>query len=237
MMNKDCTEGVTLEALLQYPVDLLVLQGAEDDDDETDRDGKDDDDEDGDDDSDDDRDGDDEDEDKDKPKPGDPDRKLQNLEEDRNRQQKKRVAAETRAQDLERQINELKANGTQDEALKKEVQEKSQENEQLRDTNRQLSLQNAFLSDNAYEWQDAKAALKLADLSDVEIGDDGAVEGMKVALDKLAKSSPYLLKKTEPAKPSGKRSGSQPTPRSKQTDSKRKTREAELKNKYPALRK
>lgn len=60
--------------------------------------------------------------------------------------------------------------------------------------NQELAIQNAFLSDNKHSWANPKTALKLADLSEVEIDEDGTVTGLDKALDKLAKSDPYLLK-------------------------------------------
>jgi hypothetical protein len=66
---------------------------------------------------------------------------------------------------------------------------------QLEETNQRLLVQNAFLTDNKYTWANPKTALKLVDLSDVEINDDGEVTGMREALDKLAKAEPYLLAK------------------------------------------
>ncbi len=58
----------------------------------------------------------------------------------------------------------------------------------------QLRLHNAFLSSNAYTWHDPEDALRLADLSDVEIDDDGKVHGLEEAIKKLATKKPHLLK-------------------------------------------
>jgi hypothetical protein len=55
-------------------------------------------------------------------------------------------------------------------------------------------IQNAFLSENTHTWHNPGAALKLLDLSDVTIGDDGKVTGLKAAIEKLAKDHPYLIK-------------------------------------------
>lgn len=75
-----------------------------------------------------------------------------------------------------------------------EAQTKLQE---LQEQNMQLLINNAFLSDNTHNWANPKAALRLADLSDVEIDDEGNVTGLKEALDALAKSDPYLLAKAK----------------------------------------
>ncbi len=47
---------------------------------------------------------------------------------------------------------------------------------------------------------DADAALALADLSEVEIDDDGTVKGVKEALEALATDKPYLKKAQTPSK-------------------------------------
>jgi len=70
------------------------------------------------------------------------------------------------------------------------------ERDKLAEENQQLLIQNAFLMDNKHKWENPKAALRLADLSEVEIDDEGNVTGLREALDKLAKSDAYLLKKS-----------------------------------------
>lgn len=54
-------------------------------------------------------------------------------------------------------------------------------------------LENAFVTDNKYKWKNPRTALKLADLSKVEVDDDGTVRNLTAALDALAKAEPYLL--------------------------------------------
>jgi hypothetical protein len=94
-----------------------------------------------------------------------------------------------------------------------------------------LRIQNAFLSDNKHTWQNPKAALRLADLSKVEIDDEGEVTGLREALDALAKSDPYLLAKDDDddddQPPTGQPVGKKP----KGNPSRDK-----LLDKYPALR-
>jgi hypothetical protein len=60
----------------------------------------------------------------------------------------------------------------------------------------ELALHNAFLSDNSITWHDPQTALALVDLSDVEIDEDGEVEGLEEALKDLAKKKPFLVKTT-----------------------------------------
>ena len=69
------------------------------------------------------------------------------------------------------------------------------ERDELKDTVHDLLIKNAFLMDNKHNWVKPKTALRLADLSEVEIDDEGNVTGLDKALDALAKSDPYLLKK------------------------------------------
>lgn len=99
----------------------------------------------------------------------------------------------------------------------------------------QARLENAFLKDNKYKWKDPDAALKLADLSKVEVLEDGTVNGLTAALEALAKSKPYLLDEDKnegegtPPKgstgaPAGQRQPNQ------QSDAKR------LASRFPALR-
>lgn len=61
---------------------------------------------------------------------------------------------------------------------------------------KQTRLENAFVTDNKYKWKNPRTALKLADLSKVEVDDDGTVRNLTAALDALAKAEPYLLEDT-----------------------------------------
>ena len=79
----------------------------------------------------------------------------------------------------------------------RDLGEVTKERDSLKDQTRNLALQLAFVSDNRYEWKNPKAALKLADLSEVEIDDDGTVKGLDKALKALAASDGYLLKEKE----------------------------------------
>lgn len=74
-------------------------------------------------------------------------------------------------------------------------------------TARDLRLHNAFLIDNKYDWHNPRRALRLLDLSDVEIDEDGKVEGLDEAIEALAKSDPYLLKTQPEDKGKGKNRG------------------------------
>lgn len=123
--------------------------------------------------------------------------------------------------ELERTAGEL-------DELKKSAAERD---EAIRD----LRLENAFLASNKFTWHDPADALKLADLSEVEIDDDGRVTGLDKALEKLAKAKPHLVKKDEGTGGTPPPSGE---PRNPRTPGKadEQTRKTALRNKYPSLR-
>lgn len=116
--------------------------------------------------------------------------------------------------------------------LTESVQELSTENESLKDRLGELALQNAFLSDNSYKWRNPKAALRLADLSSVEIDDDGEVVGLAEALKELAESEPYLLADDEDDEDEIPAAGQAPKTKRKRGIPER----DKLVHKYPALR-
>lgn len=113
-----------------------------------------------------------------------------------------RAAADRKAADAQKKVDELTqklsegAKGDTPETtervstLEKDLSKKDE-------TIQQLRIQNAFLAANEYSWHDAADALRLADLSDVEIEEDGTVVGLKEALRALAKSKPHLIKKAD----------------------------------------
>jgi chromosome segregation ATPase len=104
-------------------------------------------------------------------------------------------AADQRRDAAEKEAQKLKdAQLSEGERQVKELNETKAQNAELQGKIKQLQIENAFVTDNKHDWHDARAALKLADLSGVEISDDGTVKGLKEALEAVAKSAPYLLK-------------------------------------------
>lgn len=235
-----CSYRLSLSELLTRPAAELRLVGAdgENDDDPEDPD---------DDPEGDPEEGDDKKSKKSKAKPEDPkDRKITALEEEKDRHYGLRRDAEAKVTDLEAEIARLKKDGTTDEALKTELGQVKAENAELKVKLEKALLDVAFLSDNTHKWRNPATALKLADLSKVEIDDKG-VHGLASALDALSKSDPYLLapdksdddeddddKKGDP-KPKPK-TGEQPGGRRQKDAAKVAADEAALRKKYPGLR-
>lgn len=192
----DCTYRLSLSELLKRPAAELRLVGADGEDDdkpsgqqqgapegkEGSGDG-----EDGDD--------------KDKGKSGsgtgsqDPkDRRIAGLEEERQRHYDLRKEAEAKLEAANAEIARLKKDGTTDDETKQRLISLERENADLKTKNGDFALENAFLKSNSHKWRDNEAALKLADLSKVELDDKtGQVHGLQDALNKLAANSPWLL--------------------------------------------
>lgn len=165
------------------------------------------------------------------------DPRIANLESEKQRFYDQRQKAREERDAAVAELAQLKKDGVQDEQAKQQLAELSTKLEKSDAVIATLSLENAFLKDNTHEWANPAAALKLADLSQVEIGEDGTVEGLRAALDALAKSDPYLLKPAKQDPPKPPRSGDRPASDDKQSAAqKRQTRDKNLKRKFPALR-
>jgi hypothetical protein len=115
-------------------------------------------------------------------------------------------AADQRAAKAEQELRQIRDKDLPEaEKLKRDFEASQTQVTQLQETNKALALKVAFLSDNTYAWHNPERALKLVDLSQVEIEDDGSVRGLKDALKALATSDDYLIKKEvkEEPKPQG----------------------------------
>lgn len=107
--------------------------------------------------------------------------------------------------DLEARLRDIENKGRKpEEVAGEELTAQRVKAEQLAARNRDLTLQNAFLASNVVDWVDPEDALRLVDLEDVEIDDDGTVDrkALRAALRDLARRKPHLVKTK--AKPSGK---------------------------------
>lgn len=167
---------------------------------------------------------------------GDPDAKITALEDEKNRHVRRRQEAEKERDELKKRLEEIDGKDKSElERATTRVTELESETKALTETVRELRLSNAFLTDNTFEWHNPRRALSLADLSDVEIDDDGTVHGLKKALEALAKSDSYLVKEKEKEEDETPQSTGDPKNPSKKQKKGDADAEA-LKNKYSALR-
>ncbi|QPX61859.1 scaffolding protein [Microbacterium phage DannyDe] len=242
---KNCTYRLGLDELLNAPMGLLTLQGRDGDDDGNKGDPDANDDAKGGDDKSKSGEGDDADKsDKKKAVPSADEKRIAALEEEKQRFYDQREELKVQLKEKDKEIAKLKKDGTPDEALKAEVETTTKANEKLTAENTRLRLENAFLTENGFDWVDPKAALRLADLDAVEIDEKtGKVVGLNSALTKLAKDSPYLLKpkaddedKDKDGEDKKPRRTGQPPRGGTQKQSDAAAREAKLRAKYPALR-
>lgn len=170
---------------------------------------------------------------------GNPDAKIEDLEQEKERHYRRRKEAEEEAARLRKENEELKGKDTpEQEKLQQKVQEQETQISALEDSLRSAHLENAFLKDNTFTWHNPGRALKLADLSKVEIDDDGTVHGLKEALDKLAKSDPYLIKQEDKSEKKDPPNTGDPKNKSKKdkVDENKDDQQKRLLQKYPALR-
>lgn len=103
-------------------------------------------------------------------------------------------AADQRAAKVEAELKAIRDKDLpEQEKLKRDHSDLVKAQEALAKVNTGLALENAFLKVSTFKWRDPEAALKLADLSGVEIDADGKVTGLEAALKKLAADKKYLL--------------------------------------------
>lgn len=109
--------------------------------------------------------------------------------------------AEKRAEDAEARIKALEdKDKPKDEVTTRELNEAREKAAKLEEKARTQTLELAFFRSNTVDWVDPADALKLVDLDDVDVDEDGTVDAkaLRVALKDLAKRKPHLVK---PAKP------------------------------------
>lgn len=241
--------------LLAKPASEMWLKGAEDDEDEDedldDEDLDSDDDEDSEDDEDEDEDDDKSDKSKKakKSETSDPkDRLILRLKADKVKLKERldnAVKAKTKA---EADVIAAKAEKVTDEKTRERLVELESKSAKDDDEIRNLRIKVAFLADTTHKWKKPEAALKLADLSEVEIDDRGRVTGLEDALEDLAESDSYLLatsdtdqddddKSDKSAKRPPRKSGDKPGDKGKQTAAQAAAQKKKLQNKYAGLRK
>lgn len=105
-------------------------------------------------------------------------------------------AADRRASGAEQKVKDFEKQGmTELQKAQTEADEHKQAATTLAGENRGLRLQIAFLTSNDVTWHDPEAALRLADLSEVQDA-EGNIDkaALKKALTDLAKAKPFLVK-------------------------------------------
>lgn len=155
----------------------------------------------------------------------DEDEDLTGLKESRDRALKQKATAKAKLAAAQARIAELEGKGKSEDSdadAAEDARIKQQES-----VIRDLQIERAFLLDNTHNWHDPKVALRLADLSEIEIDEDGTVDGLKQALADVAKKHPYLVNtEKKPVRKSG-------DPSRKQDDKTSKAaRAAKLRSKY-----
>lgn len=172
-------------------------------------------------------------------------RQWSNFTEERDRIHNEKRTAESERDAAIKERDDLKATGATDADAKKQLTTITSERDALRASNEDLQLQLAFLRAPGYDWVDADAALKLANLESVDRDKKGKVidTSLKVELDRLAKEKPYLLKPKkaddeDKNDDKGPKKTGDAAPQGRQTnnDKDKQARESSLRAKYPALR-
>lgn len=176
----------------------------------------------------------------------DPDKKRLSDEAARHRVRAKE--AETRLQDVERELRELRDKGKPEEELKaqrlKELEERvpklEKENATLRTDNQRLSIETQVLKQSDVKFRDPEVALELL-MKRIEMPDEGDLEesAIKDAVKALAKDKPFLVSDGEGENGDGKREKKGPP--SSGPDMNRRTQKGgidkvALEKRFPALR-
>lgn len=247
---------------------VWALGGAESDDvDDPKYTGADDDsDDDGDDDSDDDESDDDEDEDekpkgKKKPPVKDKNKKKDDDADDDdapmytadeyNKLRRRMRGADARSSALEKENKALKASGRKVEEIETEAVKSATSRAELAEAgNKDMRIKLAFYQANNISWVDPNDALKLIDLREIDVDEDGTVDRKQLsrALRVLAKQKPHLVKTAKKSVQSDdddededdqaqSGAGTAPKMNGKRKGEKPKVDKASLAKKYPALNK
>lgn len=157
------------------------------------------------------------------------------------------TAADRRSSELQAKLDELKDSAKVPDEIKRELAEiKSTVAEQTKTIEKITGARDTALIKlasltvkGAPEWKNVEAALKLADLTDVEVFDDGKVDtvALKKALKKAAVDHPYLVvdKKTEATDDTKNEQGGAPTMNGKRKGAPTTPDRAALSARFPVL--
>ena len=174
------------------------------------------------------------------------DEEIKTLKAENKRRRLKAREQDQKIRELEKKVQTLtsgkgkKGEDDDGEDHSERVAELEKDFEAVLDNNAELRIENAFLKSNKYTWKNPSTALRLLDRSEIDLGDDGEIEGLEEALDALAESDPYLLvekkkdddEDEDDEKPKRKRTG-QPVQKKR---NKGQPNIDALRAKYPALR-
>lgn len=165
---------------------------------------------------------------------------------------RRRSEAETKAAALQKEKDEKERKDKPElENLRKDLDTVTKDHEALQGKYQRLALENAFFTASAQEkvtWHNPKVAQRAAadDLKDLEIDEDGNVEGIRDVVKALAKNNKYLVNTTtdeeddEEEKPARRRGasgsgvGSVKTTKSKKPNGQ--LSDEELRKRFPALK-
>jgi len=144
-------------------------------------------------------------------------------------------AADKRASDAEKELNERKrAEQTELENAQQDLKVATDRIAELEKLINSTALETEFIKYGKHEWVDVNDALRLLDREGVEVK-DGKVTGLGPAIEKLAKSKPYLVKsKSGDQNDSSGASGSASNGRRKGDSTGKKP---DFSSRFPALRK
>lgn len=161
-------------------------------------------------------------------------------------------AADKNRAEAQKKLDELERKGKGElENTKADLEKATKAHESLQSKFTTLALTNAFLiasQQAGIAWHDPKVAQNAANLKDLEIDDDGNVEGIEAVVKKLAKDKAFLVNKgkadededdgepngTKRRGASGSGVGSTKTPKGKPANGK--LTDEQLKARFPALR-
>lgn len=153
--------------------------------------------------------------------------------------QARMVAADRRATAAEKAIKDAAdAQLSEAEKTANALKETQAALEKEKQRNEEQAVENAILADQTYsgKWHNPQTALSLVDRSMITFDDKGKPQGVKAALDKLAKDHAYLLKPAEGAgtgnEGKGGSTGAPGAPRQQGTG----TGKTELEKRFPAMR-
>lgn len=156
---------------------------------------------------------DDDDEDEEDRKPTRPERQAAKYRTERN-------ALRTTLAEVQAELKAIRDKDKKPEELTSEELKSAQKKaDRLAEESRTIKLENAFLRANVVDWVDPEDALRLVDLDEVDIDEDGTVDrkALRSALRDLAKRKPHLVKKPKVSDPADDEDDDDDEPRSRRS--------------------